>query len=399
MIQINVPKPEYDDPWVIPFAERAQQLRRRGKKIFYYSEKPNNSSFRYRAFNMAETINRSQSEYSASWFWESDGSKLLNLVKEASILIVHRALYRDFVSQLISVAKANNIPVVYDVDDFVFELSKVPLLVDSTNQRLSGWDGTEATWGVWFAMIGRYRAVAEMCDSVLVTNEFLAELVTKYLRKPVSVIPNYLGYDQLAISNYVYETRNAQLARNQIADIFPNRPLTIGYFSGSPTHHFDFRVAANSIASIMSKYPHTNLRVVGWCDLSGTGLEKHIPRIEQLPFTDYLDLQRLIGEVDVNVSPLVENIFTNGKSELKYFDAGVVGVPTLATPTFTMRKAIRQLDNGMLVPAFGWLEALDTIISDNDLRLRLGHAAREDSVARYTPQAQTPPLLTYLDSL
>ncbi len=44
-------------------------------------------------------------------------------------------------------------------------------------------------------------------------------------------------------------------------------------------------------------------------------------RITFAPFVDFVELQRLIAEVDVNIFPLVQNTFTNCKSQLKFFEA------------------------------------------------------------------------------
>jgi glycosyltransferase involved in cell wall biosynthesis len=60
--------------------------------------------------------------------------------------------------------------------------------------------------------------------------------------------------------------------------------------------------------------------------------------------------------------PLQDNVFTNCKSELKWFEAAVVGAVTVASPTYTFRCAIAEEENGWLAPAHAWEETLRRVI-------------------------------------
>jgi glycosyltransferase involved in cell wall biosynthesis len=81
------------------------------------------------------------------------------------------------------------------------------------------------------------------------------------------------------------------------------------------------------------------------------------------PLQDFLNLQRLIAEVEVNIAPLQDNSFTNCKSELKFFEAAICGTPTLATPTFTFRNSIVDGKTGCLVPSHAWDLALQEAVA------------------------------------
>ena len=56
-------------------------------------------------------------------------------------------------------------------------------------------------------------------------------------------------------------------------------------------------------------------------------------RVVREPFVDFIELQRKIAEVDVNLVPLVNNEFSNCKSELKFYEASIVGTVTCAAPS------------------------------------------------------------------
>ena len=62
---------------------------------------------------------------------------------------------------------------------------------------------------------------------------------------------------------------------------------------------------------------------MGFLDV-GSALRGFGDRIDILPLADFLTLQTLIGSTGLNIVPLQTNIFTNCKSELKYFEAAIV---------------------------------------------------------------------------
>ena len=95
----------------------------------------------------------------------------------------------------------------------------------------------------------------------------------------------------------------------------------VGYFSGSPSHARDFAIAAPAIARLMRADPRVVLRVVGFFD-PHPQLAALRDRIEVAPLQDFINLQRSIAEVEINIAPLQDNVFTNCKSDRRFFEAG-----------------------------------------------------------------------------
>lgn len=106
----------------------------------------------------------------------------------------------------------------------------------------------------------------------------------------------------------------------------------IGYFSGSHSHNRDFALVAEPLASLMRQDPRVILRVVGFLELGGA-FEGFEGRVERFELQETADLQWLIGEVNVSISPLQDNVFTKCKSDLKWFEAAVAGTVTVASPS------------------------------------------------------------------
>ena len=147
----------------------------------------------------------------------------------------------------------------------------------------------------------------------------------------------------------------------------------------------DFALAAPAILRLMEKDPRIVLRIVGFLDV-GPDLNRFRDRIEVFPLQDFLNLQRLIAEVEINIAPLQDNTFTNCKSELKYFEAAICGTLTVASPTFTFAASIEHGHTGLLAQGFDWSSKLEEAVSIVDSRAAytaMACAAHDAVVERY----------------
>ena len=72
----------------------------------------------------------------------------------------------------------------------------------------------------------------------------------------------------------------------------------------------------------------------------------------------YVELQRSIAEVEVNIAPLSHTAFNICKSDLKFFEAAAVGTWTVASHTPSLDDAIDDGVTGRLAKAHEWDDAL-----------------------------------------
>jgi glycosyltransferase involved in cell wall biosynthesis len=351
---LNVPSPiEYVDPWLSGYDDRLQQLTIQPRHIAYFYEFPDTSTFRYRAFNPGLTLAANpECGLSGAWFDHRDLGADDSFIDAADALVICRTRYNARVARMLTRARARGILVLFDCDDLVFDTERVHLLVDSLN--LDQYD--EAIWNDHFASIARIGATLRLCDTVVTTNDYLASCVRDYApQMRTAIMPNYLNREQQQFSQHLYRAK-------QNCDWARDGRIHIGYFSGSPTHVRDFAVAAPAICRLLESNPRVMLRVVGFLELDRE-LMRYRDRIEFHPLQDFINLQRLIAEVEINIAPLQDNTFTNCKSELKFFEAAICGTLTLATPTFTFRNSIVHGQTGFLVPSWDWDMALQEAIA------------------------------------
>lgn len=336
----------YCDPWDLSLSRRFAQLKRGSPRVAYYYDEPDTSTFRYRVYNMIQTLEAGESELSASYFCDEDLAYDDQIVDACDVLVLCRAKYSDALNRLVSKARSRRRKVFFDVDDFIFDTRYAHLIVNTLDQDLKH----PHLWDFWFGYIGRIGGALRLCDHAIVTNAFLAARVKEFNDMPVSVIPNFLNLEQTTFSDAIYaQKQQSRFARDD--------KIHIGYFSGTPTHNRDFAIVAETVAQLLRQDPRLVLRVVGYFSIPDS-LRGHADRIEVHPFQDFVNLQRLIGSTEINLVPLQDNIFTNCKSDLKYFEAGIVGSISIASSTGTLRQAIRDGVNGYLANSFDWTDKI-----------------------------------------
>lgn len=120
-------------------------------------------------------------------------------------------------------------------------------------------------------------------------------------------------------------------------------------------------------------------------DKAGVAYELH-------PYTNcgdwkryYEDLQQL--NLDIAIAPIKNDAEGNGKSELKFLEAAVMGVPLVVPAIGGHKFAVKHGINGMLVdpenPQPGFFECLDKLVQSPKLRNQIAHNARKDLIGKY----------------
>jgi hypothetical protein len=371
----SVPRADFRAPWDIGFDERVTMLTRGTPRAAYFFEKPDTSTFRYRVFNMTQALAAAPpGGPAAAWFDQDDFGRMERVIDLCDLLVVCRARYTHRIAGMIELARVRGRRVLFDCDDLVFDLAQTHVIMDTLGQVLDA----PQVWDQWFAYIGRVAASFALCDGAIVTNPYLARRAQAAFgdARPVRVIPNFFERRQQEFSETIWQAK----ARSGWAR---DGRIHLGYFSGTPTHNRDFALIAGAVARLMDEDPRIVLRIVGFLDL-GPALARHAGRIEILPLQDYLNLQRLTGEVEIGLVPLLDNMFTNCKSELKWFEAAAVGTLTVATPTFTYRNAIAHGTTGWLAAAQDWYALLSTILQDVDAHRHVLHQARHVALERHS---------------
>ena len=361
----------YEHPWSHTLETRLQVLLKGDIKVAYLYEAPPKNTFRYRVYNMVQALNQSSRGFSASYFsCEEYGALSGRVLDSIDIFVVSRVKYTAELNQLLTRARNKGKRIFFDIDDLLFDPDYTHLIVDTLDLP-----HIEETWNHWFSLISRLRASIQLCDELITTNAFLAEKLSQYFGKPVHVVPNFMNEEQTEISKRIFQLKKDSGWKR-------DKDITLGYFSGTQTHNKDFEVIASALADLFAADSRIKLRIGGHLHVCEP-VDRYKDRLELLPFCDFVNLQLAVGRVDINLVPLQENVFSNCKSELKYFEAAAVGTVTVATPVYTYSHAIEDGKNGFLSASYDWFDKLSYLVSHLDEQPAIAENAFQDSEQRY----------------
>jgi len=116
-------------------------------------------------------------------------------------------------------------------------------------------------------------------------------------------------------------------------------------------------------------------------------LKPFLNRIEIRQLVPLSLLQKEIARFDINIAPLELKPFCHAKSELKYFEAALLEIPTIASQTITFQNIIDHGKNGFLAQSANeWFNLLEMLVNDKKIRDRTGRNAFTHVLWHFSPQ-------------
>ncbi|QDK70470.1 glycosyltransferase [Lactococcus protaetiae] len=305
---------------------------------------------RYRVTNKAEQL-RSLG-YTV---WTVNASEFqMGYAEYASQIIIYRTPYSEQFRKLIDLAHKYHKFVFYDIDDLVYDTCYTNQL--DYIRTLSVDEKRKYDLGV-----KNYGKLMKLCDAFITsTTELKRELLK--LGKPVYLNRNLASEELISIS----ETAHTEIQKD-------TAKVKIGYFSGSITHNENFKLVLSAIVRILKDFPQVELHLVGHLSIPDE-LQDYKNQLVIHEYVDWLKLPELVAEVDVNIAPLVDTIFNRAKSEIKWMEAALVGVPTIASNIGAFTESIDNGETGILAEDVEWQEKLRQLIIQKDLRQKIAES-------------------------
>ncbi len=302
-----------------------------------------------------------------------DSRRLYDL-SQTDLIYIHRLPLAALTLPLVVAARLRRIPLVFDTDDLVWDEREPNYFPDRHYNAES--------IARLMLRIRATRWLMRCATALVLSTPYLAKLASVDVSRPTFVSPNVLSREQLALSQRAFDER--RLHRLASAPV-------IGYFCGHAyVHDEDLASIGAALHTVMKVHPRARLRFYGELSLPPELMEPSIrERIELLPVVDWRDLPRHIAAVDINIAPLIDNPQRRSKSAIKYLEAAAVGVPTVAVRLEPYCDVIADGVTGFLAATPDeWVTALSVLLRDPALRLRIGDAARSETLARHTTERQ-----------
>jgi glycosyltransferase involved in cell wall biosynthesis len=360
-------------------------------RIVYISGEPDTPGHTYRVERHIDAA--TLLGHHASWMRVGDVPSRIREITECNALIIWRAPHEGLLDTAIDAARNAGARVIFDVDDLIVE----PAL--ATSDVIDAIRSNDIDPGSVAELYGRFRHTAGRADFCTCTTAELGHFL-QAMGKPVHVVPN--GFDARTLRVSRNEARRHLLSE-------PDELVRIGYAAGTHTHQRDMRLAAKALARVLTEFPEC--RLVLFRDTT-TGrpmvdpdefaaLRAHRNSLEWRSSVSLADLPFELARLDINIVPIeMSNPYCEAKSELKYFEAALAGVCTVASPTGPLSRVIRDGETGLLARNDReWHSALRQLIRDGSLRRRMATAAYHDVLWQFGPERKMQLLSSILTQL
>lgn len=320
-------------------------------------------SARYRTKHVAEEL--SANGFRAS-YTSQDSPFFMGSVKNFKIIVFHRVLFTDGVAKYFVCAKELGRTVIFDTDDLVYDPKYLHLMDYYT--KMNALEKKLYEHGVGAEIL------ADPYVTYCTTSTTFLKRKLEERGKKVFLVTNKMSEEDVKWAEKVRGQKHAE-----------DGTVHIAYLSGTPSHNKDFATITGALVRVLREFPQTRLVLVGPLDTE-SALNEFQDRIIRVPFAPRKEFFQTVASADINVAPLeMGNDFTESKSELKFFEAGLLGVPTVAVANETYRGAITDGVDGFLATTEDeWYEKLRELIANETLRKNMADNALQTALTKYT---------------
>lgn len=236
--------------------------------------------------------------------------------------------------------------IIYDIDDNIFDLPDYHPV-----KKYYGNDEREAAC-----------AIMRIADQVVTTTDVLKKYLIEYagteIENKIEVIPNAINLNDFKHKLIYPKPCQAKTAPFRIM------------WSGSATHEYDFYVCMEALDKFLLNHKKDDVRLMfmGYlpmCVRTKSSEEHWQNRVEYLDFKGIETYFNIINntEADIAIAPLVYDKFNSCKSNIKWQEYTLAGVPTLASSVEPYANTIEHGKDGFLADVSkgptDWLDILE----------------------------------------
>ena len=220
------------------------------------------------------------------------------------------------------------------------------------------------------------------CDALTVSNQTLKENYARFTDKPIYILPFYVDFEW-----YGRDLPNIQRTTDEIR---------LGWF-GSQGHLEDLQMVTPAIREVLEKYPTVRFVYCGFGGMSsdrlltevgwGEDVFKVIPR-ERREFVigvpeDYWPMKHRFLDLDIGISPLIDDYFNKCKTYTKWLEYSSLGTPGVYSP-IVYSEVVKHGKTGFIAETEeDWIKYLSLLIEDGKLRKDIGRVARREILKNY----------------
>jgi glycosyltransferase involved in cell wall biosynthesis len=309
------------------------------------------------------------------------------LLPECDMLVIFRAAWNHHLNRLVEVCNGKKIPVIFDIDDLLFDADILH------NGYWAYYDELpEEDRYLWLLKVKGYQKTLERCDAALLSTQPLKTAASRFCPQ-TWLLPNTLDKHLVTAANNAKKT----IKPSEI-----DGKTRVGFASGTPTHKKDFGVAVQGISRILGENNNIILTILGALNPAEYPvLAPYMDRVEIRPHVNTGELASEVHRFDINLAPLeINNPFCASKSALRCIMASIVEIPSVVSPTQPLREAVEEGKYGLIARNDEeWYQGIHTLIENTALRNRLGTESNINTLQNFGPEAGASMTLDVFDAI
>lgn len=285
---------------------------------------------------------------------------------------------------LIAAANAQGLATFYDCDDLIFDAAHFPPPLATYSGQISAEDHAAMACGVPL-----FAHAMRMCSHGIASTPSLQTAMAAHVRTgQVFLHRNALGTVHMR-------------ALSDPPERVPGK-VVLFYGSGTKAHKAEFHDQLEpALAHVLkARAGQVELRIVGM--FSGfRHLDPDHPDVHLLdPIWDFEAYIAELARADINLSVLTPSPLTDTKSEIKWMEAAMFGIPSIVSPTATHRGVIADGVTGLLANGkSAFRKAVLQLVDDPDRRRSIGKAAQDQVLRDYGLPVMGANLRTIFDTV
>jgi len=242
----------------------------------------------------------------------------------------------------------------------------VPIVADYDDAVFHRYDRHRLAPVRWL-LGGKIDGVMRRSALVVAGNAYLAERAQGAGARRIETVPTVVDLD-----SYTVASRPAGSA------------LRVGWIGTPETWAAFARETCDTLLPVLEPHNATFVAV-------GAGLTpERQGRLDIQPWSEETEVTQ-IQSMDIGIMPLTDTPWARGKCGYKLIQYMACGLPVVASPVGVNAEIVEHGVNGFLARTDDeWREAISTLLSDADLRRRMGAAGRRKVEERYSLQVWGP---------
>lgn len=350
--------------------------------LFLPKYERNGASSRYRIYQYLPWLERNGFVVEVEPLFDESYLNNSYLSGKKSLTDITRAFFRRIVSSSrarhfdLIVIEYELLPYFPEIFEGLFNWFKLPYVVDYDDALFHQYDGHKNP--IIRALLGgKIASVMRRAALVIAGNQYLADYAICSHARAVEILPTVVDLER-----YPAPTQDS-VAQNS---------FTVGWI-GSPSTS-KYIAAITQVLTEFCRQKKSLVRLIGATDGAFPDVSSEV-----FSWNEQTEVA-LLQSCGAGIMPLPDEPWTRGKCGFKLIQYMACGLPVIASPVGANEEIVEHGVNGFFAnTSEEWMQALETICNDPELRKRMGAAGRRKVEEKYCLQVTAPRYVELLKSV